>query len=162
MQSLLKINGYYVYVTGKTNDRLFLNNAVQLKVDQTIVNYIKKLENDSTDELSSEQNIKLYDLLIKKHSSSVFKNRPNAILKKMIDGKEIFKELDIENQKIILNEILKTTSVGGNGANLKKIEASPNSGVMTVGKIISNNTEFKLIEQSVTGIYEKEIDLLTV
>lgn len=65
-------------------------------------------------------------------------------------------------QKKTLKEILKTTAVGGSGADLKSIDASPNTGVTSTNKVISGNAEFKLIQQSVTGLYEHEIDLLKI
>ena len=36
------------------------------------------------------------------------------------------------------------------------------TGVATLNKVISDKQEFKLINQSITGLYENEIDLLTV
>ena len=36
------------------------------------------------------------------------------------------------------------------------------TGVATLNKVISDKKEFKLINQSITGLYENEIDLLSV
>ena len=162
IQSLIKLNGYYAYITGKTLDRLVLRNATMLIFDQETVNYIKKLENESIDGLSADRNVELYNKLIDKHTSSLFRNRPNPIYEIIKMGLDKFKALNIEEQKFVLLEILRTTSIGGSGADLKLIGAAAKTGVTLTNKVISNNTEFKLIEQSVTGIYEKEIDLLTV
>ena len=48
------------------------------------------------------------------------------------------------------------------GANLSKIGGKTSSGTIKFSKNISKNDEFKLINQSVTGLYQNEIDLLTV
>ena len=162
MQSLIKLNGYYLYLTGITGKQLILRNAVQLIFDQDIINYIKKLEKEYDTELNSEDNIKLYDTLIDKHKTNIMMKRPNPVLDKLSEGREKFIKLNLDNQKKVLKEILKLSSLGGSGADLSLIGASANTGVMLTNKNISANKEFKLIERSVTGIYDKEIDLLKI
>ena len=55
-----------------------------------------------------------------------------------------------------------TAIVAGGKGNLKMINGSENSGLMLIAKKINGCNEFKLIKQSVTGLYEQVIDLLTV
>ncbi len=162
LKSLLKINGYGVYLTGKTGNQLIIRNAVQLLMHQEQVNYIKKLESEDSGGLTKEDNMKMYDLLIRKHAGKPFTNRPNPILDKLKAGRDKFSLLEMEMQKKTLKEILKTTAVGGSGADLRSIDASSNTGVTLTNKVISGNAEFKLIQQSVTGLYEHEIDLLKI
>ena len=56
-------------------------------------------------------------------------------------------------EKILLN-INKSKSL-----NIKITEAT---GIMRINSRIDNNTEFKLISQSVTGLFESETDLLKI
>lgn len=44
MQSLIKKDGFFVYISGKTNDRVALWNAVNLCLHQEWIQYIKKLD----------------------------------------------------------------------------------------------------------------------
>ena len=48
------------------------------------------------------------------------------------------------------------------GANLELIGLAKKAGTTKISKIISNCNEFKLINQSITGLYENEVDLLTI
>jgi CRISPR-associated endonuclease Csn1 len=47
-------------------------------------------------------------------------------------------------------------------ADLRLIGGISNAGVATINKNVSGYREYKLINDSVTGLYEKEVDLLTV
>jgi CRISPR-associated endonuclease Csn1 len=47
-------------------------------------------------------------------------------------------------------------------ADLKEIGGSSKTGVTLISKKISGYRECKLINDSVTGLYEKEVDLLTI
>ena len=167
IQSLLKLNGYFVNITGKTGNRLILRNAVSLCLKQNWLNYVKKfdkyLENGYLDKtITSDCNIKLYDELYSKFTAGIFSIRPNGIADKMNSGKQKFSDLSNEKQVVILAEILKLTSLGTMTANLTEIGASANSGKMLMNKEISNNNEVILINRSITGLYETKVDLLTV
>jgi len=167
MQSLIKLNGYYVHITGKTGNQIILRNAVSLCLKQPWINYIKKIEKYQEQQIMDkditvERNIALYDELIKKHNSSIFKKRPNAIVDKLCVGRESFIALEITEQVKVLFEILKLTMLGSLTADLTLVKASANTGKMLMSKEISKNEGIALIHQSVTGIFENSIDLLTV
>lgn len=72
------------------------------------------------------------------------------------------KKLELETQIKILLEILKLTQIGLPEADLREIGGAKSTGTIKVGKKISGLHELKLIHQSVTGIYEQQVDLLTV
>ena len=46
MYSKLKVNGYDVYLTGRTEDRLLVSSAVQMILDYEQSRYLKLFEND--------------------------------------------------------------------------------------------------------------------
>ncbi len=63
----------------------------------------------------------------------------------------------------MLVQIIKITSVGAAAyGDLKLIGEAPKCGVMLMPKKISTLKELVLINQSVTGLFESRIDLLTV
>lgn len=167
LQSFIKINGYYAHLGGKTNKQIALKNAVQLCFNQDKTDYIKKLENymkkgKIEKDVNIETNIELYNELLDKHKNGIYKKRPNPIGFKLEKRKQKFDMLSKEDQIVILLEILKLTEVGSNFANLQLIDEAAKTGVMLMSKRISDAKEFLLINQSVTGLYEKRIDLLTV
>lgn len=167
IQSLIKKDGYFVYLSGKTLDRLILKNAVNMCVDQNMINYIKKIEkynekNNLDVEICKEENIRLYDLFINKYNNTIFAKRPNPIGEKLIRGKNKYINLSIEGQCKIIGEILNLSVIGNPMADLSLIGGSKKTGVMLMSKKISEYNELTLINQSVSGIYSNTIDLLTV
>lgn len=168
IQSLIKYNGYLLNISGKTNDRLFVRNATNLFIEQKYLNYIKKIEKYKDqqvldEEINKDNNIELFDYLDEKHNKGILLHRPNPIGKKLAKGREKFVNLSIEEQLNVLYEILNATAIiAGCGANLNLIGEAAKTGVMTIGKNISQATQCCLINQSVTGIYTNTIDLLKI
>ncbi|MBS6931120.1 MAG: type II CRISPR RNA-guided endonuclease Cas9, partial [Lachnospiraceae bacterium oral taxon 082] len=139
IQSLLDINGYQAHLSGKTGNQLTLRNAMNLCVPEKWTAYIKKLEklvvgHVKEQEISSEANIELYDLLTDKHLNSVYAKRPNAYGQKLIDNRSRFVNLKPESQCEAILQILKLTKIGNNETNLKLIGESEHSGKMLISK----------------------------
>ncbi|SDW35256.1 CRISPR-associated endonuclease Csn1 [Lachnospiraceae bacterium KHCPX20] len=167
MQSLLKVNGYFVHLTGRTGKQLTLRNAVNMKVDWKNVEYIhwieKYIEFGSQDErISEEKNLSLFLYLVEKQGSKIYRNRPNSVYEKLKDKTEAFKKLSCTQQCTVLYQMLNLTMIGKTKANLTLIGESPATGVMQIPKKITSLESVKLLNQSITGLYEEEIDLLTV
>ena len=83
IQSLLEFYGYQVHLSGKTGNQLILRNAMSLCLSEKWVTYIKKLEKAVNMQIlekviTSEENLKLYNILTDKHVSTVYSKRPNA------------------------------------------------------------------------------------
>ena len=62
----------------------------------------------------------------------------------------------------MLINVFVLSRIGDNQTDLSKIGIGKQSGQITQNKKITGCKEFKLVNQSVTGLYENEIDLLTV
>ena len=167
LQSLIKRNGYYMYISGKTGNQITLRNAVNLCLKRNWIEYIKAIEKYSdkgikNDIMTYEKNIDLYEVLMDKHKNSIYQKRPNPVGEKLEDGFELFKTLKLEEQCTVLRQILNLSIIGVTSADLSLIGAASKSGVMIMSKKIGNDKEMKLINQSVTGLYESSIDLLTI
>lgn len=173
MYSLIKVNGFYLYLTGRSGNQLFVCNAVQLSLDFRYMDYIKKISGAYEKKLSEEQlgenkeiskkeNVELYSVLRDKHLTTIYKKRPNAVGEKLNEWQEKFEGLSITKQIYVLLQILQLSQLTNVGADLTDIDGVKKTGVSTLNKKISEKAEFKLINQSVTGLYENEIDLLTV
>lgn len=171
MYSLLKINGFLLYLTGRSKDQLLVSNAVELKLNMDEMRYIKKVSEvdiNSSEErfsilkITKEKNIEIYDMFTKKHCKGIFSKRPNPVGDKLDNKREKFVELSIQKQVFVLQQILQLSLNTNDGANLLDIGESKSTGVMTLNKKISNYEEVILLNRSVTGMYENEINLLIV
>lgn len=167
IQSLLKFNGYFAYISGRTGKQIILRNATNMCLSHEWLEYIKKLEKYGNtaildDVICEANNINLYKELEKKFLCSVYKNRPNPVGEKLVNGFERFVSLEINEQCKVLLSILSLSMIGGNGADLSLIGGGSDTGKTLISKNISSANEILLINQSVTGLFENKIDLLTV
>lgn len=172
-KSLVKINGYLYYLGGKTNDQIQLFNAYQLKMKKEEVEYIRKIEKavsmskfDEVDReknpiLTEEKNIDLYEKIQDKIKNSVYSKRMASFEDFLKKSKSEFIKIDLEKQcKVLYNIIF-------NLSNLKEVDLSDIGGAKSTGKCrcskkVTNYKEFRLIQQSITGLYSCEKDLMTI
>ena len=111
--------------------------------------------------LSKQQNEFVYELIIEKYQQSIFKKKVGAIGDTIIEKREKFAEISLEEQcKVLMQIFLNFQS--GIGVDLTSVDGSNKSGVTYLNKKIMNAQELKLIDQSVTGVFSREIDLLTI
>lgn len=172
MNSFIKVDGYYLYLTARTGRSLSISNGVPLILSYENIKYIrniskyisngKNVDIKEVKYITKEENIELYDVLREKHIGKFYSKRPNPIGSKLDEGRELFEKLDLAEQVKVLNEILKLTKLSNLVADLSLIGASTQTGKMSISKKISEKSEFKLINKSITGLYENEIDLLTI
>lgn len=165
MRSLIKRNGYYCRIAGKTGNQIYVENAMPMILNLAWVYYIKKLENfkeyqrTESQDITIEKNIALYNEIIQKYNS-VYKNKINSLEKRLEDKKKEFSELLLKDQVDVLLEVLKATQLQNISIDIKalKLKAAP----MQITKTVSSQDEFLLIDQSVTGMYASVIDLKTI
>lgn len=167
-KTLVNRNGMFLRISGRTGKQIMVDNAVQLCIGAHWENYIRHLENflvsgkecDNRGIVTHEANVELYELLLKKHIRTLYRERPNSVAQKMADAREKFKELDLIQQVGSLLELLKATQCTNLSIDDKAtgIKASP----MKVNNEITSADTFLLIYESVTGIYTKETDLQTL
>lgn len=167
VQSLVRWNGYQLHISGKSNQQLIVRNAVSMCLSQQWITYVKKLEKTVANEFSDENvtrqsNIELYDILVKKHTDTIYKKRPNAVGQKLADGRDRFISLTECKQAQGLMQILQLSQLANLGADLSLIGGAKKTGMLLISKNVSDADEFVLINQSPTGLYETEIDLKTV
>lgn len=167
LMSLVKRDGYYVYLSGKTEDRISVWNAVSMVLNTKWIQYIKKVEKVCNEQIkeaviTKENNVKLYDELVCKHENSIFSKRVNPIISILKKGRSQFLELDEKTQCRVLYEVLKITQLGPSFGDLVAIGGSKSTGTLKINSKISSCVEFKLVNQSITGLYKSEIDLLTI
>ena len=173
MYSLIKVDGFLMYLTGRSDNRLTVMNAVELKMSSEWSIYIKRLYasfapiEDDTEKsvkfsISKEKNSELYAILLDKYYSGIYSKRQNPIGKMLKEGKTRFDRLPLENQVYLLKQLIQLSSNNNKGADLGFIGGKPTSGTIKFSKNIESHDEFLLISLSPTGIYKSEINLLTI
>ena len=173
LNTLIKVDGFYYHLTGRSNDRLVVTGAVQLTLGLKSIKYIKKIEKfikrynenknakiNKYELLSKEENERLYKLLDEKLKNSIYKNKKNNQAEKISSGFELFKNLDIKDQILQLNQLLLIFGSQNSGVNLELIGGTKRTGVVYLSNKFKDFKEFKLINQSITGLFENEVDLL--
>lgn len=165
-QSLIKKDGYLVHLSAKSGEQINLRNAVNLCLSNEWSGYIKLLENSGAEKLNSgisqKKNVELYDELTDKHLNSIYAKRANPMGQKLCDKRNKFVSLSIQEQCELLKQVLKLSAIGITEVDLGLLEAPSRSGGMSMSKRIDRSKEIVLINQSVTGLFENRIDLLTV
>lgn len=172
MRSLVKRNGYLLNLAGRTGNQIMVENAMPLSLNRKWINYVKRMENfvsakmeedslsDEKRRITSENNAKLYQELIYKHTESIYKRKPNPLGEKLVAKQGDFEAQPVKEQVAILLELLKNTQTKSLGINIKSIDLKASAS--KIGNEVTSQEEFLLINQSVTGIYTSVIDLKTV
>ena len=168
---LVKINNFFNFIGGKTNDYFVYDGAVQVVLDSESEKYIKNLskyqnwkkenkDGELWESITEEKNIELYDTLVEKMNSGIFtKKKPNKFSElNSEETRKDFSGISVEEQAKVLLEILNLITNKKSTFDLKLLDLKTSRGVASF--TVSNLKQFSIIEQSVTGFYEKEIKII--
>ncbi len=175
--SCISINGFRMHISSKANKGKIIvyKPGIQLVLGYESEKYIKKISMylekckklerpvNKFDGLSKEENLAVYDAITDKLCSTIFKERYAEWGKKFKDKRNLFEALEIEKQCKLIVEILHILHSNVMTGDLTSIgEASKSASLTTNSRItdMKGVTSIKLINQSVTGLFEKEVDLL--
>ena len=168
---LVKINNFFNFIGGKTNDSFVYDGATQVVLDNDSEKYIKNLskyqnwkkenkDGELWESITEEKNIELYNKLIEKMNSGIFtKKKPNKFSE--LNSEEIrnnFCSINVEDQAKVLLEVLNLLTSKKSTFDLKVIKMTAARGIASFN--LTNQNQFSIIEQSVTGFYEKEITII--
>ena len=174
INSLLSINGAYVWLRGKSGIQIKLCNANQLILNEETYNYLKHIsvyldrnkkarkefDVDERDKITKDQNLQVYHIFIDKLSQ-----KPYSLLsvggqaKLLIEQEQIFINLSLEEQCKVLFEIMKLMQCNATLSDLKKIGGVGQAGVLLRNKFLSPDEKVLLITQSPTGYYRNTVNL---
>lgn len=173
--SCLSFNGCRMHISSKSGGgkQIIYKPAVHLVVGYKWEKYIrnaaklmKKGENEEItefDSVSAEENIELFDILISKMTNTVMKFNLGSMGAKIAKKKEVFSSLSIWQQCFVLLQILNIIHANVLTGDLKLIKESGQAGTSTTNSKLSeikNVDNIKLINQSVTGLFETEVNLI--
>lgn len=172
IDTLFKVDGFYMWLSGRTGNQLIFKGANQLllseqdaRVLKKIIKYVNRRKDNKNavivghDELYEEDLIKLYDVFLDKIVNTIYHVRLSAQQKTLTDNRGKFCELSNEDKCIVLSEILHMFQCQSSAANLKLMNGPGNAGILVLNSVISKCKQISIIHQSPTGIYEQEIDL---
>ena len=169
--NLVKINNFFNFIGGKTNDSFVYDGATQVVLDSESEKYIKNLskyqnwkkenkDGELWESITEEKNIELYNILVEKMNSGIFKKKkPNKFSE--LNSEEIrnnFIKISVEEQAKVLLEVLNLLTNKKSTFDLKVIKMTAARGIASFN--LTNQNQFSIIEQSVTGFYEKEITII--
>lgn len=175
IDTLFKVDGFYMWLSGRTSNQLIFKGANQLilskedmKTLKKVVKYIQRQKEDKNvkisvrDGITEEELLKLYETFLDKIRHSIYGVRLSSQEKTLVNGKEKFIDLSVEAKCQVLYEILHLFQCQSGASNLKMIGGPASAGILVMNNNISKCKNISIVNQSPTGIYEKEIDLLRV
>lgn len=174
--SLFEIDGDRVIVTGRANNGaiLLIKHSYQLSIDDEKSKYLKyckkyidicavekkEVEISNKDLVSKEKNIDMYDYFINKLEGKPYANLFANLVIDLKNNASKFNDLSVLNQCNVLLNILNAFKCDRSSVDISLLNGKKTAGVLTKNSCISNFKECKLVNQSVTGLYEVKIDLL--
>jgi len=173
--TLFNVDGFKMWLSGRTGNQLIFKGANQLVLSENDCRTLKKVvkfnqrkkENKNItitekDEINAEILLQLYDTFLWKLQNTVYKVRLSAQEKTLKEGREMFRKLSLEEQGLVLYEILHMFQCQSVSSNLRSIGGPGSAGILVMNNNITKCARISIINQSPTGIYEQEINLLKV
>ncbi len=178
VNTLVSINNFRMHISGNADEnRLISKSAVQLILGYASEKYIKYISNylqkcidwkiikeiTEFDKITLEENILLYDKIIDKLGNTNFNVKYGHLYENLLDSRERFLNISLYEQCFTLIQILKILHTDTVNGDLSFLNRGKNIGALRISKTIENSKEiasFKIIHQSITGLYEQEIELI--
>ena len=165
--SELEIDGYSYLLGGRSVNQFHVTNNIPMIFSQEWQSYISKIEKYINFKVvdkavSAEKNLELYDEILSKHSTGVFSKKKLPMYERLLAARKKFIKLSVEEQLQVICQMLTLTRMGTNMANLSLIGEGSSVGIMNMSCNLSKNNSVILVERSITGLYKKKIDMLTV
>ena len=168
--------GAVVGVRPGTGSRLVFKNANQLVLSEQQYAYFHRIDKwieqnkkyksvqpiSYLRNLTKEDNIKIYDTLYHKLHDTLYHKRLSAQVAAFEKGREKFIALSLEEQCIFLSNALHLFQCNAALADLTLCGGVGHAGVLVLNNDITKLTDIKLIFQSVTGLFENELDLASL
>lgn len=172
IDTLFQVDGFYMWLSGRTKKQLIFKGANQLLLspDDTavlkkVIKFVNRRKGNKdtkiydSDNLSEEMLNNLYHTFLIKLQKTVYGIRLKAQEKTLLEKKDVFEKLSLEERCLVLMEILHMFQCQSGSANLKLIGGPGNAGILLLNKDITKCNKISIINQSPAGIYEQAVDL---
>ena len=125
----------------------------------------KYIYDEEYDRISAYKNVELYDLYVSKYTQTIWEKRVNAPTEILKAGRDEFLKLDIRKQAEALLNIHQTFGRVAGGCDLRLIGGAGKAAATvnfssTISNWKKNYSNVRLIDQSPSGIWEKQSDNL--
>ncbi len=170
--ALLEVDGFRMHISARTGNQLSMKCAEQLVVPEKIYCYFKKIDKfvvrskveknvkiSPLQKITVEENLAVYDCFLDKIKNTKYGKKLSAQETTFEKRREAFLALSLEEQcRFLSNAVVLFQCVPG-AADLTLIGGKSQAGSYTLGMNITKQKNIKLINQSITGIFENAIDL---
>lgn len=174
IDAMLELDGKRLLLSGRTGSKLACKHTYQLSAEYTRERYIrcvakyvercsaKKEELPLTehDGLSFESNADLYNFFIEKCDKKVYASLLKNMKADMIAHRNVFDDMTVLEQCKLLLEVLKAFKCDAQAPDFKTLCGKGSVALIRPTMNLGNFKSARLINQSVTGLYETSIDLL--
>lgn len=170
IQSLFEIDGFKAHISGKTGNLFVMRNAQELCMDITLAGVLKNVlkfihrktvQKDAAiteyDGVSDDNTLALYDFFVDKLSSSIYGKKFATQADFLRQSKDKFTNLPLEERCEVLGSILHLFQCNAVLSDFHLLGGSRQAGRIYLNKKIKAQDHVYLIEQSVTGFFEKRI-----
>lgn len=171
INTLFSVDGFKMHLSGRTGKQLVFKNANQLVLSKAQYAYFHKIEKwvernkkyksvqPLPVDLNKETNAEIYESLYLKLRDTVYNRRLSAQVETFENCREEFLSRSLEDQCLFLSNALKMFQCNPSSADLSLAGGVKGAGSLKMNNTIPNDANIKLIFQSVTGIFENELDL---
>ncbi len=174
IDSLVELDGKKLNVSGRTGGQLILKHSYQLGVGYGFEKYIRnigkyvercaarktELPVTEHDELSFENNSALYDCFLEKCGQKVYLELLKNMKADMLAHREKFESMSMYEQCKLLLEILKAFKCSAQNPDFSALCGKGTVAQVKRSMNLGNYKSARLINQSVTGLFETGVDLL--
>ncbi len=175
INTILELDGMRMSVAGKSKKgrAIIPSLTVPLIVKYRWERYIKRLErlvenkkekpamqyDAKHDEVTVEQNVELYDLLVAKLSNKPYCKRPANPVETLRKGRDRFVNADVFAQATCLLQIISVFGRVSGGCDLQLVGGAANAAAMSsfssaISNWKKNYTDVRIIDQSASGLFE--------
>ena len=110
--------------------------------------------------ISEVANMQLYDILIAKSANNLYKNRPASQTSTLKQQRDMFAKLPLSKQIRVIKEAMNLFKCASATADFKLLGKGSVCGKIQVSTNITKCKQCILINQSPTGVFEQEVDLM--
>lgn len=107
-----------------------------------------------------EANMRIYDILLAKSGNNLYKNRPASQTKDLQEQRGAFEKLPLSKQIYVIGEFLNLFKCASASADFKLLGKGNSCGVIKATNNVTKCKQCVLINQSPTGVFEQEVDLM--
>lgn len=175
--ALISIDGFRMHISCKSGGgrQLVCKPAMQLALGYPFEKYIKAIssylakcnilkkvkEVTQYDHLSPEENVALYDALLEKCCNTLLSVKFGKLGKTLSEKRDLFQALSVYEQCNVIIQVLNILHCNVLCGDLSLLGEAKNKGKLSISnKLTTDCHRCSIINQSITGLVEQEINLL--